>query len=112
APLHRRRVQAARDGARPRMTGMRDDSSSSAREQTWRRYLRFWGTRVTADVDDELRFHIDMLVDRYRADGMSDVDARAAAAARLGDMARHTNVCVGIATRRERRVTRALTLDA
>ena len=26
----------------------------------WRRYLRFWGPNVDADVDDELRFHLDM----------------------------------------------------
>jgi hypothetical protein len=28
----------------------------------WRRYLRFWGARAEADVDDELRFHFDMRV--------------------------------------------------
>jgi putative ABC transport system permease protein len=79
---------------------------------TWRRYLHFWRTRVTTDVDDELRFHVDMLVERNRALGMSPDEAQRVAAERLGDLVRHSDECVTIAGRRERRASRALAVDA
>ncbi|HTD59329.1 MAG TPA: ABC transporter permease [Gemmatimonadaceae bacterium] len=55
---------------------------------SWRRYLRFWGSNVGADVHDELEFHIDMLTRDYQAQGMSAGDAQTAALARFGDVAR------------------------
>ena len=89
-----------------------DDLPPRAHEaSTWRRYLHFWRTRVAADVDEELRFHIDMLVARNRALGMSPAEARRAAEQRLGDLARHSGECVTIAGRRQRRVDRALAID-
>ena len=39
---------------------------------SWRRYLGFWGVRVERDVDEELAFHIEMLVRDYVARGMSE----------------------------------------
>jgi putative ABC transport system permease protein len=80
--------------------------------RTWRRYLRFFGPRGVADLDDELRFHIEMRVRDYMARGMSEQDARAATAQRLGDLAGARDTCVTIATRRQRRMTRAQILDA
>jgi len=53
---------------------------------TWRRYLRFWGPNVDADVDDELGFHFDMRVRDYEARGLTAEDARRAAAERFGDI--------------------------
>lgn len=82
------------------------------RAATWRRYLRFWGPRAEADVDDELRFHIEMRVRDYRARGLSEQDARAATARRLGDLAHDRAECLTITTRRERRMTRAQLVDA
>ena len=79
---------------------------------TWRRYLRFWGPRAAADVDDELRFHIEMRIRDYMARGMSEADARAATGQRLGDLATARTECLTITTRRERRMTRAQLLDA
>src|SRR6478609_7363571 len=35
-------------------------SSDMQEQPRWRRYLRFWGPDVAADVDDELRFHLEM----------------------------------------------------
>ena len=32
------------------------------REPAWRRYLRFWRSDATADVDEELRFHLESRV--------------------------------------------------
>ena len=78
----------------------------------WRRYLRFWGPRAAADVEDELRFHVEMRVRDYMARGMSEAEARAATARRLGDLADARAECVTIATRRERRMTRAQLVDA
>jgi len=54
----------------------------------WRRYLRFWGPNVDADVDDELRFHLDMRERELEARGLAPDDARRAAAERFGDAQR------------------------
>ncbi|HMC55994.1 MAG TPA: ABC transporter permease [Gemmatimonadaceae bacterium] len=85
---------------------------SAERARTWRRYLRFFGPRGVDDLDDELNFHVDMRVHEYMARGMSEADARAAAARRLGDLAPARIACATIASRRDRRMTRALLFDA
>jgi predicted permease len=54
----------------------------------WRRYLRFWGPDVAADVDDELHFHIEMLATQFEARGLSRDEAQRAAISRFGDLAR------------------------
>ena len=82
------------------------------RARTWRRYLRFFGPRSVDDLDDELRFHIEMRVQDFMARGMTEAEARAATAHRLGDLANARTTCVTIATRRDRRMTRALLFDA
>lgn len=53
----------------------------------WRRYLRFWGPDVDADIDDELRFHLEQLAADYEANGLSQPEAMRAALARFGDTA-------------------------
>ena len=58
------------------------------RTPMWRRYLRFWGPDVDADVDEELAFHLSMRTRDFEARGMSPADARRAAAARFGDVER------------------------
>jgi hypothetical protein len=46
------------------MRDLQDEPAPNARQAfTWRRYLRFWRSRVDHDVADELQFHRDMLVD-------------------------------------------------
>ena len=85
---------------------------NAARAATWRRYLRFWGPRAEADVDDELEFHVEMRAREYMARGMGDVEARAAALRRLGNLAAARSECVAITSRRERRMTRAQLVDA
>jgi putative ABC transport system permease protein len=82
------------------------------RAAIWRRYLRFWGPRAEADVDDELAFHIDMRARDYMERGMSEAEARRAATRRLGDLAQARSECVAITSRRERRMTRAQLVDA
>ena len=95
---------------------MTDPQQSSAPHaalaRTWRRYLRFFGPRAAADLDDELRFHYDMRVREFIARGMSEADARAAASMRLGNVDAVRGHCAAIATRRQRRITRAQLVDA
>jgi len=62
----------------------------------WRRYLRFWGKNAAGDVDDELRFHLDMRIDEYIGRGLSAEDARQLATRRFGDSARARDECVAI----------------
>ena len=57
----------------------------------WRRYLRFWGPNIEADVDEELAFHLAMRTRDFVARGMSPEEARRAAAERFGDVARIGN---------------------
>ncbi len=59
---------------------------SPGKTPAWRRYLRFWGSNIEADVDDELRFHLDMRARDYEARGLASDDARRAAAERFGDV--------------------------
>ena len=74
-----------------------------ARTPMWRRHLRFWGSDVRADVDAELAFHVDELVDRLVQEGRDPVEARAEAARRFGHYARVQAACVSIDRGWERR---------
>lgn len=49
------------------------------------RYARFWGPNVDADIDDELRYHLEMRTNDFIARGLSPDDARDAARASFGD---------------------------
>jgi len=53
-------------------------------EISWRRYLRFWGTDLDADVDDEFRFHLETEVEELVARGYTADAARAEAQRRFG----------------------------
>jgi len=57
------------------------------RTPAWRRYLRFLGPNLEADIDDEVAFHIAERVEALRATGMREGDARAQALAEFGDVA-------------------------
>ncbi len=52
----------------------------------WRRYLRFWGPNLDADVDDEVQFHLDMRAHEFEARGMAPDAAKRAAVERFGDI--------------------------
>ncbi|MGH9411081.1 MAG: ADOP family duplicated permease [Vicinamibacterales bacterium] len=51
----------------------------------WTRYLRFFKPDVRADVDDELRFHLEARIADYEARGYSHADAEHLARDRFGD---------------------------
>ncbi len=52
----------------------------------WRRYRDLLRRRPTQDVDDELRFHLEMRIEEARRAGLSDEDARAVAHQRFGEV--------------------------
>ena len=63
------------------MTGAKKPSPAA-----WRRYLRFWGSNITEDVDAEIAFHVQMRLDEYVARGMTESEARRVVLDRLGDV--------------------------
>lgn len=50
----------------------------------WQRYRDFLRRRPAADVQDELRFHVDMRIDEAKRAGLPEPEARAAALERFG----------------------------
>jgi putative ABC transport system permease protein len=69
----------------------------------WRRYLRFWGPDLEADIDDEIRFHLEMRERDFLADGLPAAAAREEALARFGDPAKVARWLRDHDTRRFRR---------
>lgn len=55
--------------------------------------------KIACDVEDELRFHVEMLQQKYTRHGMSPADAKAAAQKRFGNVERVKNQCVQIRRR-------------
>jgi len=72
-----------------------------------------WKTRpqVTADVEDELRYHLDMVAARLRAEGWPEADARTEAERRFGDLQTTRAYCRAELLRREREKRRMTYLD-
>jgi len=79
------------------------------------RWTRIWSRlsrqRLRGEVDDELDFHLEMLVRRYRGEGMGPEEARAAAEARFGDPARIRRHHYRAERARIQRQNRALLMD-
>ncbi len=78
-----------------------------ARIPMWRRYARLFGADPAADVDDELRFHIDAKVEELAARGWETDAARREAERQFGDLrgVRRTGERVGKARQRRRERT-------
>ena len=57
------------------------------------------GQRTAVDVEEELRFHIDMLESKYQHHGMPAAEAHAAAMTRFGSLERIKRQCVNIRRR-------------
>jgi predicted permease len=77
----------------------------------WRRYLRFWGPNVDADIGDELRYHIDMRTQDFIARGMTPAQATDAARQLFGDPAEISATLREHDTRVLRQTRRADMLD-
>ncbi|HEU4628502.1 MAG TPA: ABC transporter permease [Gemmatimonadaceae bacterium] len=78
----------------------------------WRRYLRFWGPDVDADVEDELRFHLEMRAAHLEARGHPPDEARRLARARFGDIDRVRGWLRAHDRNRQRREERIEAMDA
>jgi putative ABC transport system permease protein len=61
-----------------------------------------WKSSVEAEVESELAFHLEMRILDYQARGMDAVEARAAALARFGDVAKVAGACRDLGRDRER----------
>ena len=78
-------------------------------EPTWRRALRFWGPNVAADVDEELRFHLETRIEALTREGLDPATARARAEEEFGDVPQTARRLRAIGQRRTRRDRRWLT---
>jgi len=70
--------------------------------EAWRRYLRFWRADVEGDVDEELRFHVEMREREYLAAGIAPDEAHTEALRRFGSVANVRDVCYRIGHKHER----------
>ena len=73
----------------------------------WRRWLSVGRRDVQADVDDELRFHIEMHTRDFIASGMSPEEARSEAERRFGSVTPIRNALVARDSRMEQRNRRS-----
>ena len=78
----------------------------------WHRYARFWRADVTADVDVELRSHLELRIEDNLARGLSPDEARREAMERFGDVDRVRAACRTIGHEQERAMRRAATVEA
>ena len=67
--------------------------------------------RALSDVEEELQFHIEMLERKYAQQGMSTVDAKAAALRRFGNLEPVKDQCVHI-TRKNSLLRRVLKISS
>jgi putative ABC transport system permease protein len=72
-----------------------------SRHPAWRRYLRFWRPNVRADVNQEIGFHLQGLIEQNIAAGMPPEEARRAALDRFGDPDRVAGAMRTLAEQRE-----------
>src|SRR4051812_19162690 len=75
-----------------------------AQAPMWRRYLRFFGTDVAADVSDELRFHLDAKTRELTDGGLSPENARREALRHFGDVAEVSAMCKTIGEEHRRKI--------
>jgi predicted permease len=85
---------------------------SEQRVPSWRRYVRFWRPDPRRDVDDEMRFHFESLVDELARGGMSEPDARAEASRRFADVGPLAHTLYNLSLDQERTMQRTEWLGA
>jgi predicted permease len=77
-----------------------------ARDPAWRRYLRFTRPDPGADVDDELRFHLEELERGFLSQGYTTAEAQRAAREQFGDVKRTRAELASRTRHRQRRDAR------
>jgi predicted permease len=83
---------------------------SGSESGRWRRALRFWRPDVGQDVDEELRFHLEMHQRELAERGRSPGEARQEAERRFGELGRIREECVAIDNRQRQRAERRETM--
>jgi predicted permease len=78
----------------------------------WRRYRAFFRPDVDADVDDELRFHLDMRIADFERRGHSREDAERLARAQFGDVGEIRDWLTHHDRQRQRREVRIEIMDS
>ena len=78
----------------------------------WRRYLRFFGPDVAADVGDELQFHFECKLAELKKQGWPAEQARTEALRQFGDIGAVRRACESVATKREKQMRIIRTLAA
>ncbi len=73
-----------------------------AKTPMWRRYLRFFGSDISADVGDELQFHLESKVAELIDRGWPRELARAEAYRQFGDVSSVWETCTSVARQKER----------
>ena len=68
-------------------------------------------TRAEQEIDDELAFHFERTIEELKAQGLSDSDARAAAARRFGSLAAHRRNLVRLELQAEARIRRRAIME-
>src|SRR6476659_7128822 len=68
------------------------------------RFPRRTAAQVAADIDEELRFHLDMVTRELTEAGWLPEAARTEAVRRFGDLAGTREVCRALDTRKEKRM--------
>jgi predicted permease len=68
-------------------------------------------TRAEQEIDDELAFHFERTIEELKAQGLSDGDARAAAARRFGSLAAYRRNLVRLELQAEARIRRRAIMD-
>ena len=69
----------------------------------WRRYDRLLGSDPTADVRDELRFHLEAHIEDLIAQGLTPAAARSCAESQLGDVRALEKISIAIGEKMDRR---------
>jgi putative ABC transport system permease protein len=76
-------------------------------ESKWRRYHRVTGPDLDADIRDEIEFHLQTIIDKYVARGLTADAARIRAVADFGDVASAREACMEIGESQQRQHQRA-----
>ena len=71
-------------------------------DKGWRREIRFWGSNPDSDLDDEIRFHVEMRAADLVEMGWRPEEARAEALRAFGDMPAVRTECRRLDRQRER----------
>lgn len=77
------------------------------RTPLWQRYLRFFGSNINAEVEDELQFHLDTKTNELVEQGWAHETAQAEAQRQFGNMIAVRQLCQQLRKENENRIKKA-----